>query len=335
MESYIKYSHSLGETIITPLNVCLKNIILPDCQRYEVPGKVEQIKDSLIFKYEKSGGILFVDAFTVAKLDDVYYLLDGQHRLKTYELLSEEGYVLPHITCSVSFVKSREELNELFCYCNSRSNIANLFFKDLDGKNSIIIKDAVHHLTLKYKKNIFRLSARPHVPHTTVARMEDAINDASIIDKLNIKTADELFNKIVAYELIAKDIFRCENNYEKCSAKHCFFRCKSDEKDYFINMCNYYQIKNKIKSTKVSLSTRNKLWERDCKDGFGKCFCCEKVVRKDDFHAGHIKPACDGGLGVLNNLEVLCVKCNQSMGGTNLHEYMYNNGKKNKLLRNE
>jgi hypothetical protein len=83
----------IGEGIQRPLN----------------PEKVKEIYESQKKEIAK-GGILVLDALTLCKYRDKYYLIDGQHRLSAYLLLEKEGYRIPKILCISINVSNEAEL---------------------------------------------------------------------------------------------------------------------------------------------------------------------------------------------------------------------------------
>ena len=51
----------------------------------------------------------------------------------------------------------------------------------------------------------------------------------------------------------------------------------------------------------------------------GRCFACLEPVTINNFEAAHIIPRSKGGLDVVENLHVSCVKCNHGQGGMGVH----------------
>ena len=71
------------------------------------------------------------------------------------------------------------------------------------------------------------------------------------------------------------------------------------------------------KKVKIPRAVREQLWIRDIGTAFqGKCKTawCTNIVTVFDFQCGHDMPESKGGETVLNNLVVICSRCNQSMG---------------------
>jgi 5-methylcytosine-specific restriction endonuclease McrA len=74
--------------------------------------------------------------------------------------------------------------------------------------------------------------------------------------------------------------------------------------------------KDKTKE-KIPKAVREQLWVRDMGQAFqGKCKTawCNNIVTVFDFQCGHNVPESKGGPTTLNNMVVICSRCNLSMG---------------------
>jgi len=72
----------------------------------------------------------------------------------------------------------------------------------------------------------------------------------------------------------------------------------------------------KYKKESIPKAVREQLWLRDMGEKFkGKCKTdwCNNTVTVFDFHAGHNIAESNGGLTNLDNLVVICSRCNLSM----------------------
>jgi 5-methylcytosine-specific restriction endonuclease McrA len=70
------------------------------------------------------------------------------------------------------------------------------------------------------------------------------------------------------------------------------------------------------KKETIPKAVREQLWLRDMGEKYkGKCKTswCKNTVTVFDFHAGHDIPEVNGGLTTLDNLVVICSRCNLSM----------------------
>lgn len=74
---------------------------------------------------------------------------------------------------------------------------------------------------------------------------------------------------------------------------------------------------SKMTKQKIPRAVREQLWVRDMGQAFqGKCKTawCKNSVTVFDFQCGHNVPESKGGPTVLDNLVVICSRCNLSMG---------------------
>ena len=82
----------------------------------------------------------------------------------------------------------------------------------------------------------------------------------------------------------------------------------------------------------VSRTLRNDVWYKYMGDKTnGKCYCCRmRVIRWDDFQAGHVRAKAKGGNNQLSNLRPICGPCNRGMGTKTIkwHQRMHFGGKR-------
>jgi len=72
----------------------------------------------------------------------------------------------------------------------------------------------------------------------------------------------------------------------------------------------------------IPKSIKNQIWRDRFADRFyGKCDVCRNNIRKDNFEAGHVISARDGGSDTPDNLRPICRSCNRSMGTQNLKDF--------------
>jgi 5-methylcytosine-specific restriction endonuclease McrA len=90
----------------------------------------------------------------------------------------------------------------------------------------------------------------------------------------------------------------------------------------------------------ISEVTKRQLWRKEANGKMdSKCFCCHTHLgmdqqysknekKKASWHAGHILSAAHGGPDDVDNLKILCYKCNTTMNSCHLYEYMIINSTK-------
>ena len=69
-----------------------------------------------------------------------------------------------------------------------------------------------------------------------------------------------------------------------------------------------------------------------------RCYCCSKTeldMVSSEWHVGHVKSACSGGLSEISNLRPICSDCNLDMGTEDMYEYMERKCKSSRTLESE
>jgi hypothetical protein len=84
-------------------------------------------------------------------------------------------------------------------------------------------------------------------------------------------------------------------------------------------------IKTELERPVISQNLKKKVWEKTFSDNIiGNCRCGIELTKTGDWHAGHIKSWCTGGLTTLKNLLPICGPCNLEMGRQNLYDFFEN-----------
>jgi len=66
----------------------------------------------------------------------------------------------------------------------------------------------------------------------------------------------------------------------------------------------------------------------------GKCYLCGEDLTIKTYHISHIEAHSRGGKDELENLQVLCPKCNLSMGNMNMYQYGIEKGYFRREIKN-
>ena len=79
-----------------------------------------------------------------------------------------------------------------------------------------------------------------------------------------------------------------------------------------------------VKRESIPKCVRNAVWRHQNNNQIeAKCICCRvETVTIGNFHVGHITSIANGGTTTLDNLTVLCMLCNTSMGKCNVYEFI-------------
>lgn len=164
-----------------------------ELDKWELNRKVDdehviQIYKELRNDYKKNGEFYFYDPIHIAvKQNNIFYVMDGQHRLLAYNKLFEKNkYPIQQIPCIIWFPETDEEFIEIFDKINSRLKI------DRSKLFNYKIFDLIKLLEDKYNKNDF----------TIFGKLRPKINKELFINKMrennNVHKLDtnEIFTKI-------------------------------------------------------------------------------------------------------------------------------------------
>lgn len=81
----------------------------------------------------------------------------------------------------------------------------------------------------------------------------------------------------------------------------------------------------KSKRKPIPSAVRNNVWNIyvGTSEKEGTCYCCKtERISYANFQCGHVEAHAEGGEVTLQNLRPICAQCNQSMGKTNMTEFM-------------
>lgn len=99
-----------------------------DLDRWELNRKintshVKKIYKDMVMDYDKKGEFIFYEPIHLAlKLDNIFYVIDGQHRLLACnKLYKKNKYPIQQIPCVLWFPNSEEEFIEIFDKINLRT----------------------------------------------------------------------------------------------------------------------------------------------------------------------------------------------------------------------
>ncbi len=98
-------------------------IVNPDCQRLLDNDQVNKILEYQINYYKKYNEFFFSNPITLSKLNNEYYIIDGQHRLSCIDKLYKLKYPVFKIFLVILYVDTIEELDEKYIAINQNKPI--------------------------------------------------------------------------------------------------------------------------------------------------------------------------------------------------------------------
>jgi len=192
-------------------------------------------------------------------------------------------------------------------HCNYNKCKESVEINNLKSKNEKLEKEleqlkkeleqTKHYNTIIINKfNKKDISSEKIENHKTISFNNDIIiyNDNNNNIELKIKSSPESINKL---ENIINNVENFISDYKE-------------------------KLHKPSKRKSIPKAVRDKLWIAKFGKSFtGKCMVCDLEITMIAFHVGHIKSIKNGGSNNINNLELICINCNLSMGSQNLCEY--------------
>lgn len=170
-----------------------------------------------------------------SKNDDCLYILDGQHRYRTFEKLVEDG-TIDDVSITIEFIEvnNQTDLFDEFKEINESKPVPvhNL-------KRDEIINGATEMLIRDYP-DAFARRGNYRRPKISVDEFKNVLINKKVVDKLGIKTSNELKEKIKelnkTYEnewglTKLQDRIARKNVKERKTVENCFKKCVAKEKN--------------------------------------------------------------------------------------------------------
>lgn len=286
-----------------------------EIQRVISQERVDEIYTSMLSVYKQGKVIVCPGTLIVADLNNVKYLIDGQHRFQALIKIFNETKHDQSVVINTIQVSSEEGLIDLFNLINNTVPVAEIP-KGVSRKDS---NDIIRYFTENYA-SIFSYSAgggaqRPRIHHTKfqqqVNRLMEiyphdllerliALNDnlkQMGLEHFRVKKGDTIpkIKKIVAKAIDSGLYFGVFPSFE------CF---------------NSLYDKHFVRTrTGISKLLRDKIWLMHFgKNDKGECPWCEKEITCSTCHMAHDLSYADGGEETVDNLYPCCASCNLSMG---------------------
>lgn len=298
----------------------LKNKLnIPEIQRVIQPQRVDEIYKSIEHEYKQGREFISPGTFIVADCNNIWYLLDGQHRFAAYVKLLEEHKYDTEVMINIISIKDKDELEPLFNLVNNTLPVAYI----PEGLNRSSCNEILRHFLISYP-GIFSSSrsgntVRPFI-HTT--RLEEQIITLLEFHPTNlIKKLEDLNEELKTY-----NINQFKNSNSDKLDKLIELRSKAIQKGGLLfGMFPGFSCFDKLKvinegtvfrkRDRIVPALRDKVWKIYNGNALtGKCPWCDCEITKKDCHMAHDLAHSKGGDETIDNLYPCCGKCNLSMG---------------------
>ena len=273
---------------------------IPLCNRDYINERVNEFYDKIIEyrninQYDKS--IPYFNVLHIAKLDNDFYICDGQHRYYAYKKYFDNQESDFYISYVVKYCINKDELKQYFRDLNNIFILHEILLKD----DEIDILERIKtYLKNKYPKHLSQ-SLVPRYPNVNIDQLvKYLINTYPKLDYQSLINKLEQLNENIGNDLIVSN--------------HEYYEVAQKKQGFFIS---YLFIKTESENKRKSIpkTVRDNLWNKKFGEELnGHCYVCNCKITYHNFHAGHKTSVKNGGSNNINNLEIVCPACNLSMG---------------------
>ena len=325
---------------------------IPELQRLVNKNHIFSMVEDQKNEYIKYGVFSMLQSFTVAYnyIENIGYILDGQHRLLVFAELKLLGYNIDNVLVPIVKynVDNNEDIDEYFSKINKHSPIKPIGNLISDEKKLCQLLLDNYNVYFKYKDK----ECRCNCPYISFNEMVENLNARNINGKLRIinKNIIDLWNKILEVNtflssisgkqldnLLSKRFLDCKKKADKENKISCFlgvFRkfewldlalyalLNNNDVDK-IGVTFYNDIMKTKRRLDIPMCLRKKVWKKTTANisDDGKCYVCNSFLQFCDMECGHVIAHALGGETTYENLMPICKSCNRDMGTMNLNEY--------------
>lgn len=309
----------------------------PDIQRIIDQNKLSDIIHYQIEHNKRVGYFNFNSSgiINIHNLNNVLYLVDGQHRIHSLEkLYNDYGHDISFRVLEVQ-VNNYDELRENYEIINKNTPLPDFSNYSVNKK---IYEQVAEDFQLKYPE-MWSSTSRTHRPKLFFNYFQEALayicSETNITDSRDLfKIIDDYNNKLSRWRILSfKGV--TINTYNKANENNFYLGLWSFiDEDYryewakkIVEDLTGRIIKNsKIKKKgSIPKKVKNDCWNKYIGTKIGEtiCICCRNTkIHQHNFTAGHIISEKNGGLINVDNILPICNSCNLSMGITNMDEFI-------------
>jgi len=326
----------------------IKNkIYIPKAQREPIPEHVKTLRSHINMRFIENKEPIF-GALDFAELDDILYVVDGQHRLKAIEEEFKQNNRKVKIYAIVYKVTRMQEIKDMFIIRNKGIPIPEFLVTETSEVKTDLLKEIYSEIL---GKPGFDLNKKNR-PYVNIPNFIDCLSKSDmlgiiitvddfkiILKKINEDCIQNSLNKkylskySISEPMLKK--FREWGNYIGIDKNFPFFEKKYPLEPYDallrnrnstleINNLNLEEKENKESSSrkKFSQTERNQIWN----SVFGldrrriKCpHCKDHEICITNYDIGHVISLHNGGSNDFSNLRPICGNCNNVMGSKNMN----------------
>jgi hypothetical protein len=301
--------------------------IPPDCQRILNQSRVNELYNNIKIitnDFDKQYNPVGCVTISETTNDSKIHIIDGQHRLATFQRIFQESNMDISFFCQWIKVSDKEENERLFKYINDSLPLSIL----PEGVKRLPISHVVKIMKDKYPA-FFSNTKGKRRPLINSDLVEEHLAKILIILKKDSIHPEEFMSLLDKYNNVLKDKNRhffttfgrdVDKFYKKCVDSGGLFVGLITDYSWLYEMFKLQKPKDEEEEEEISLNNhayRNFIYERDNHN----CRVCTKATSREEFHMGHIISKYNGGNNKADNICLLCPSCNMSIGKKNIPDF--------------
>jgi hypothetical protein len=302
-------------------------IVIPSWQRTLDDTKINEIST-----YAKTNPNFFIfqtnpiQIISLTNSNGTYnFVVDGQHRLKAVIKNYDLG-IDNYIMVAYTFCSTIQEVENIYKMINIDTPNMAIPFDEISKefkKNSYVkLRFLINDQYKEYfgtNKDKYRYSLDEFVGLLRENKFLEYLEYEDLQETLEyLRLENNSFYDSYGYDKIISHSITTfyEKEIQSIQAKIIFTLRRNNFIDYLFNSGIKPIHQQKYVKTKISKPLRETVWKKYK----GICKLCNKQIvdKENDYHCGHIKSEYNGGKTELNNLTVLCKKCNLELGANDI-----------------
>lgn len=299
--------------------------IPPYIQRALKEERVDQLFGVLMDYYSEYGYVHDLNSIHIAKYNDEYLILDGQHRFNAYKKFFEQpdSFFTKkedkdfNVLITLYDCEEEGEYGKIFDELNTNYvSTTPLVLSENDKKRK---EELVKFFDTNYKKYFESVSLIPRFPNVN---QDELIND--LLETYPSYKSSEIVNKFLQLnKMIGEDLKTSfPEKYLKIKNKIDGIKKYEGKELFYVYKMHSENESEKTYRKKVPKTVKDMLWDGVFGDTMiGNCYVCSKVIKFTHFEASHIVSVANGGSDSIHNLRCCCGSCNRSMGTKNLEDF--------------
>jgi 5-methylcytosine-specific restriction endonuclease McrA len=292
---------------------------LCEVQRAINKERVDSLYANIEKEYEETKNVLVVGCFTVAKVKEEYFLIDGQHRFACYERLWKTHGYDAEICINTIQLESQKKMTAVMDKINDTCPA-----RIVQGEYIKTTEEIVKYFMDKYP-GMIRLTnsgkcQRPHIHQNDFTNAVNKILEKGYSSSFAIQRIEDINKEMKTwaperFKQNQKDtVPKIKKLLEKIKNKAEFYIGMQPELDVLYSIVGEKRFR-KYSRNHISTALRHNVWVKYCgRVEEAKCLFCEKTITEKTCVMAHDYPHSKGGEATVENLYPCCGECNLENG---------------------